>query len=171
VRTPVVITVVTRQISRTRAHVVERDHPREEGGTEDHHIRRRKRDIRPYIVGAVSLGVKARERESYRLLFLSVGILLGSLQTVEVIGHSFVLYGDDTLSKELRECCILATGECTSQRNMRNVDGKYCRAEGGDLLDTSICQLSIVGAGLVNGNHLTWGTALSVHEYSALTRI
>jgi hypothetical protein len=96
--------------------LAERDHSRlEERGTEGHYIRLRILNIRPYAWCAASDVVIAREPEFYRLLFLSVGISLGSLQTVEVIGHSSVLCAGDTLSKELRECNILITGECASQ--------------------------------------------------------
>lgn len=115
-RTPVVISVVIWRITRRRAHGAERDHSiPEKGGTEGHHILLRTLYIRPYACFAPSDGVIARERECYRLLFLSVDIRLGSLQIVEPTGQGSVLCGADILSKELRERRILATSERAAQ--------------------------------------------------------
>jgi hypothetical protein len=146
------MTVVTWVIRRLRAHVAERDlSSREEEGTEGHHFGVTPLNVRRYA-GSAALGVvKARERERYRLLFLSVGIFLGSLQTVEDIGHSSVLCGSDTLSKELRECSIPFTGECASQFTNKYEKWRRKVPQGGNLLDSNICQHPQIVTGRVDG--------------------
>lgn len=74
VRTRVVKSVVTWLKRWSRAHLAERGRSRrEEDGKESFHILRRFLNVRPYAFFAVSDKINEREREFYRLLFLSVG--------------------------------------------------------------------------------------------------
>lgn len=116
VRTPVVNAIIIWPKILWWTHVTERDHPRrrEEEGTEGHQISLWNLNIRPHVISAAIVEVIARECKCYRPFFFSVGIFFDSLQFIELIGHSSVLSGANTLSKEFGECCILTASECTS---------------------------------------------------------
>src|SRR5712672_1250599 len=114
-RTAIINPIVAWDITRIRAHVTEPMHSRpEEWPTEGHKVRFRIFDICTYTIPTTAVLVNTRKRECYRLLFLSVGVLLGSLKVVKATGNSPVsrIRGG---AKKFLECSILVAFKGTEE--------------------------------------------------------